>query len=389
MIAIIDKEKCCGCSACAQKCPKHCIDMREDEEGFLYPHVDTKKCINCNICENVCPVINQNTEKSPISCYAAKNPNEEIRIDSSSGGVFSMLAEQILNQGGVVFGAKFNESCIVEHAYCENREELGLYRGSKYVQSNIGNSYIDVKRFLEQGRYVLFSGTPCQVAGLRRFLGKNFNNLLTVDFICHGVPSIKVFHRYLKEDLKITNIKSVKSVKFRNKQYGWKSFSLVITVKEKDTDKECIAESSMFRRNSFMKGFLANLYLRPSCYNCPVKSGKSGSDITLADFWGISKVFPDFDDDRGVSALIINTEIGEKIIPNSFIFREVNLNEIISYNSSYYRSVTKTVKRDQFFSLREVPFKQVIDDLTYVSLYKRIVSVLFCFLYEIKTYIRK
>lgn len=164
MISILDKKKCCGCSACAQRCPKHCIKMIEDSEGFLYPKVDGDTCIDCGLCERVCPIQNPGEDRVPLAVYAAKNPNEVIRRQSSSGGIFTILAEQIIDEGGVVFGAAFNDKWEVEHSYVENKEQLVKFRGSKYVQSRIGESYKDAKSFLKEGRRVLFSGTPCQIA---------------------------------------------------------------------------------------------------------------------------------------------------------------------------------------------------------------------------------
>ena len=199
MINIIDKKNCCGCNACVQHCPKSCVTMQEDEEGFLYPIVDQEACIDCGLCEKVCPVLNQGEERKPLQVYAANNPNEEIRMQSSSGGVFTLLAETIIQEGGVVFGARFNDDWEVIHDYTETKEELAAFRGSKYVQSRIGDSYCQAEQFLKKGRKVLFTGTPCQIAGLNLFLRKEYGNLLTVDFICHGVPSPGVWKSYLEE----------------------------------------------------------------------------------------------------------------------------------------------------------------------------------------------
>ena len=203
MISIQDKKNCCGCGACVQRCPKQCVTMQEDSEGFLYPKVDLSVCIDCHLCEKVCPIINQGEGHEPQAVYAAKNPNEKIRMQSSSGGVFTILAEKILDEGGVVFGAAFNDKWEVEHDFVERKDELAKFRGSKYVQSKIGKSYRNVETFLKEGRKVLFSGTPCQIAGLKKFLRKDYENLFTVDFICHGVPSPGVFRTYLQEKINI------------------------------------------------------------------------------------------------------------------------------------------------------------------------------------------
>lgn len=189
MIEIKDKKDCCGCSACVQKCPKQCISLKEDNEGFLYPEVDKSMCINCGLCEKVCPVLHQGESRKPLKVYAAKNQDEEIRRQSSSGGIFTLLAEKTIQDGGVVFGARFDEHWEVKHDYTETIEGLAAFRGSKYVQSRMEDNYRKAEMFLKQGRKVLFSGTPCQVAGLKRFLRKYYGNLLTIDMVCHGVPS--------------------------------------------------------------------------------------------------------------------------------------------------------------------------------------------------------
>ena len=197
MIDIKEKNNCCGCSACVQICPKQCISMAADNEGFLYPQVNSAICIDCGLCEKVCPVINQSAPREPLVVYAAKNNNEDIRLKSSSGGIFTLLAEKVIEEGGVVFGAKFDADWNVVHDYTETIEGLAAFRGSKYVQSIIGDNFKTAKQFLNNGRKVLFSGTPCQIAGLKKYLRKEYDNLLTVDVVCHGVPSPMVWRDYL------------------------------------------------------------------------------------------------------------------------------------------------------------------------------------------------
>jgi len=203
-VQLVKRELCTGCGACYSICPVHCISMQEDPEGFLYPVIEKEKCTSCKKCENVCPAIVQGNERKPLSVYAAKNLNEEIRRQSSSGGIFTLIAESIIQKGGVVFGARFNGNWEVVHDYTETEEGLAAFRGSKYVQSRIGDTYLKAKDFLLAGRKVLFSGTPCQIAGLKAFLQKDYDNLLTVDLICHGVPSPLVWKRYLDEVITIS-----------------------------------------------------------------------------------------------------------------------------------------------------------------------------------------
>lgn len=367
MIEIKDKSHCCGCNACATRCPKQCIILKEDMEGFSYPVIDTSLCIDCGLCEKVCPVIHpEEEEKKPIESYAIKNPNEFIRMKSSSGGAFTAIAEQIISEGGVVFGASFDENWEVHHTFTETKNGLSDFRGSKYLQSRIESSYRDAERFLKDGRKVLFSGSPCQIAGLKRYLNKKYDNLLTIDFICHGVPSPKVWRIYLKEKISTINWESrdntslqtslkkfpiITEIAFRDKEItGWKNYRFVIRGKSAlMAANNSVLTSDIGYNNIYMQAFLNDLILRPSCYKCPSKKGKSGSDITLADFWGIEKFLPSLDDDKGVSLLLVNSKKGIKIIENIPIISNVDFDTIFQYNSSWACSVSPHRKRDYFF----------------------------------------
>lgn len=336
--------------------------MAADEEGFLYPVIDREACTNCQLCDSVCVFLNNNEKRNPVKVYAARHKNREIQRTSSSGGIFTLLAEQIIDSDGVVFGARFNDHWEIVHDFTEKKEGLIAFRGSKYVQSRMGESYTRVKEFLIDGREVLFSGTPCQVAGIRKYLGKNYRNLLTVDFVCHGVPSAKVFNKYLDE-LFSKQIKKEKlrhfddskfeigTIDFRNKIHGWKNFSFVIEGKgDIESGKNETIFSETFDKNAFYKGFINNLYLRPSCYDCPVKHFKSNSEITLADFWGIQKILPSFDDDRGTSLLIINCI--EKInLSNDCEYVEISLDEAAVFNPNMYLSPKVHPARNKFFKI--------------------------------------
>lgn len=337
MIHITDKSKCSGCNACVQICPKQCIRMQEDCEGFLYPLVNDDMCVDCKLCEKVCPIINQNEPRRPLKIYAAKHPDDEIRLNSSSGGVFTLLAEQVIAEGGVVFGARFDESWQVVHDYTETVEGLAAFRGSKYVQSVIGNTYKSAQDFLEQGRKVMFTGTPCQIAGLRKFMRKEYGNLLTVDVVCHGVPSPLVWRKYLEETREnlraerdagkntvsssLKDLPVITGISFRDKTHGWKKYGFRLRYAASKAAGNSVSSSANdsehtllqpFPENVFMKGFLSNFYLRPSCYACTARTGKSGSDISIADFWGVQSYYPEFDDDRGVGLVLVNSDKGRK-----------------------------------------------------------------------------
>lgn len=368
MIVLKEKKDCCGCSACAQRCPKQCITMQSDNEGFLYPIVDTDKCIDCGLCEKVCPVINRNEPSKPIAAYAAMNKNEEIRLASSSGGIFTLLAEATINEGGVVFGVKFNEKWQAVFDYTETLEGIAPFRGSKYVQAVVGDAYKYAESFLKAGRKVLFTGTPCQIAGLKKYLRKDYENLLAVDVICHGAPSPLVWKEYVDELVRTKSFSLVNSVSpslsdnsrligfsFRDKTESWKKYhikAIFSICKSDETVNDTICVKEVHSKNIFMQGFLRDIYLRPSCYSCPAKNGTSGSDITLGDFWGINNYLPEMDDDKGTSAVIVNTNRGIELL-QILEFKKTNAdyNIIVTNNPSLVRSVKcPTNKRKALFS---------------------------------------
>ena len=246
MIKITDKKDCCGCAACVQRCPKQCISLKEDGEGFLYPVVDESLCVGCGLCEKVCPIINR-PEKLPVKeVLAVKNRNEDERMASSSGGVFVALAKKVIDQGGVVFGAVFDENWEVKHTYAESMGGVRPMMGSKYVQSRIGDTFRQAEKFLKDGRKVLFTGSPCQITALHNYLRKDYPNLLSVDFLCHGVPSPGVWRRYLdevfdrsarraaagKNTVLSSSLKSlpvITGIDFRDKTlHGWQKYSFVV-----------------------------------------------------------------------------------------------------------------------------------------------------------------
>ena len=343
MIIITDKKDCCGCEACVQCCPKQCIAMNADEEGFLYPETDTSRCIECGLCERICPVLNMNDLNRPLKVYAAKNPNDDIRRKSSSGGIFSMLAEMIIADGGMVFGARFDDKWNVVHDYTDTSEGLADFRGSKYVQSRIGNSYTKAKECLAQGRKVLFSGTPCQIAGLTKFLGKRYDNLFTVDIVCHGIPSPAVWTRYLDE---VAEYQRITGITMREKTTnGWMNYGIRID----GTDKPIY--EGIASRNIYMRGFLHELYNRPSCHACPARGGRSGSDLTLGDYWGIQCVKPEFADKNGVGLIMLRTEKGaQEFARSGTISIETSYEDALAGNPSIERDMPMPTDRKEFFA---------------------------------------
>lgn len=304
MIDIQNKNKCCGCSACKSACPKHCITFYVDKEGFQYPQVDKYTCIKCDICEKVCPYVMDVGNKKPTGVYAAKY-YDSVRQQSSSGGIFTALAKSIIKQKGVVVGAAFDDEWTVKHIIIENETELLRLQGSKYVQSYLGDIFPRAKKILDTGQLVLFSGTPCQVHGLKNYLRKDYNNLLCVEVICHGVPSPLIWKTYLSSI--IPPDKNLININFRDKRRGWLNYGLTL----------CFADGSESyqsrERNLYLKGYLSNTFLRPSCYNCPSKDGKSGADISLGDYWGVNHYHNEIYDNKGVSLVMVYTEKGKEV----------------------------------------------------------------------------
>lgn len=342
MIQILEKKNCTGCSACSQKCPKSCISMQVDKEGFLYPNVNLDLCIECGICEKVCPVLNTYESHSPLATYAAINSDSVERTKSSSGGIFITLAKQILEQGGIVFGVRFNDKWQAVFDYIENPEHLYLFCGSKYLQASVEKAYQQVLQFLKEERKVLFSGTPCQIAGLKRFLGKEYDNLVCVDIACHGVPSPKVWELYLSEICRGGSF-SIKEISFRDKRRGWKDFNMHIV-----TDKFSINEP--FWKNWYMKAFLSDLILRPSCYYCKFKNGSCHSDLTLADYWGVQFIHPEMDDNMGTSLVLVNTTKGQQQLEKISVEKlQTSYKQACAFNSALVTSSVMHPKRAVFF----------------------------------------
>lgn len=329
---------CSGCHACYSVCPMHCIEMKPNIEGFLYPKVDKCNCIQCGKCKKVCPLNSNDTPKTNNIAYVAKNVDEAVRLLSSSGGAFSIIATYILMLGGVVYGASFDDDYKVVHKRIDSIDNLQELYGSKYVQSTIGDSYINAKCDLESGKTVLFTGTPCQIKGIKAFLNKDYANLYLQDIICHGVPSPVLWKKYLE-----SICDSPSYVSFRDKKTGWSNYSFTVN-----------DFSEKFRENKYMSLFLGNVSLRESCYSCKAKGISRVSDITLADYWGCEKEEPRIYDDKGVSLIITHSEKGEKlksIIEECSICKKTNLQKALSHNLSAIESSKKSNKRDRYLSL--------------------------------------
>ena len=389
MIDIRDKSQCCGCEACVQRCPKHCVALVEDAEGSLYPKVDASVCVDCGLCEKVCPVINQSDERQPQAVYAAINPDSDVRQSSSSGGIFSALADAVLSQGGVVFGVCWDKEWRLVFDYAETRDDLYRFRGSKYLQAHVGDAYIKAEQFLKSGRQVLFTGTACQIAGLKKYLRRDYDNLLAVDVICHGAPSPQVWKKYLDEQLRFIEQNrgsryQIESINFRDKTVGWKNYNFFIGLKGADGKVEYFTQPSS--QNIFMRGFLRDFYLRPSCYSCPAKSGKSGSDITLGDFWGINQLKPEIDDDRGISAVMVNTLRGASWIGSLSLEQySMSYDDVCRYNSALVRSVAYPSQRVKFFErYSKESFFALVNDLCRISLTRRVVNKVKAILSRVK-----
>ena len=309
---VIDKHKCTMCGACHNVCPVKAIEIKEDADGFAYPCIDKKKCTNCGLCTKKCPALHpQKTseivEKLPTPiCYGGYSKNDDVREKSSSGGVFSILADYVLSKGGYVCGAKFVKGATLEHVIINKKENLAPLRGSKYVQSNVNDVYKKIKKLLEKDNYVLFTGTPCQVAALYQVLGKDYEKLLTVDLLCHGCPSQKIFKEYLNE-VTNGNEQNISDIKFRYKKNGWRNFWM--SIKWKNNTIEFPATE-----NTYYNGFEKNILIRKSCTDCHFNRLPRQGDFTLGDFWGVEHQNKDIDDNKGTSAILVNTTKAQNIL---------------------------------------------------------------------------
>lgn len=342
MITVTDKSLCCGCTACVAACPVQCIVMRRDAEGFDYPVTNPDICIGCGKCEEVCPMDKPRQASEPLRSWAAKNMAGS--YGSSSGGIFPAVASCVLDGGGAVFGAAFQDVRTVGHEEVDVIEGLDALKGSKYVQSDMYSCYEDVRECLEAGRRVLFSGTPCQVAGLGAFLSKDYEGLVCVDCACHGVPGPGLWGKYV-DALERKYGAKVEAVNFRDSSKGWQKYHICLK----------LADGRLIRTpkddDPYMSLFFQDVTLRPSCYNCRFRSMRSGSDITVADLWSVARIAPEMADGNGVSLVTANTAKGLEIMESLDIYRkETDWRDASEGNGGFAAEIVVPARRGQFFS---------------------------------------
>lgn len=335
--------------------------MKADEEGFIYPAVEYEHCVSCVLCKKSCPVLNHKPAVTMTKAYAVVNSDYNTRIASTSGGVFSLLAQTVLQKNGVVFGAAYNSDFSVSHQYTETEDGLQRFRGAKYVQSDIGKSYQQVKSFLIADRYVLFSGTPCQIAGLQAYLGKDYEKLICVDLICHGIPSPEVWQHYIDYRAQTDNngIRP-EHINLRSKTTGWQRYSVEFRYSDKTYSK-------MFADDPYMWGYIKDLYTRQSCFDCKFKGLQRSSDFTLGDYWGIEGQHPEMNDGMGTSLVLVHSDkaaVMWKQIADLIQFKEVDPETAIQWNPVAVQSTPYQQKRNEFFArYKDEDFEQLVWEL--------------------------
>jgi len=346
-ISELVKKDCCGCSACMNSCPKDCIKMKPDKEGFSYPVTDAAKCIDCGRCTKVCPVLNKNKTDDRPKAYLVRHRNDDLRKTSTSGGFFAAAAEFVLKEGGCVFGVGFDENFRVRHSFIESMEDIKQFNRSKYVQSDVGFSYRKVKEFLAGGRKVLFTGTPCQVEGLLNYLGRDYDDLYTMDIICKGVPSPKFWRKYLHWQKKRSG-KEIREVRFREKTYGYGSTTMRVVFDDGSEYDEPYDVDPM------LQFYSKEMISRPSCYNCHCKGKFRRSSFTAGDYWYVSGAAPRMDDGIGVSQVLVNNakaaEAFEKIRKNLDV-EELDFDNDSAINGGMMVASAKpSPRRDEMFA---------------------------------------
>lgn len=349
MIDRISVEQCTLCGSCYNACPVDAISFKTPYLDFLYPAIDNSRCVGCDRCEKSCPILADKKEPEsgyPIA-FAARSRDEEARRKSSSGGVFYELASKILSEGGYVCGAVFDEHFHVKHIVSNTQKDLYRMMGSKYAQSDMGMCFRQIKTLLDEGKNVLFTGCPCQVAGLRTYIGRKHPNLLLVELICHGIPSDQMLQTYIGMQEKKYGSR-LKEMEFRNKAKGWHNSS----VRMEFANHRLYADVEV--SDTYMNGFLGNIFLKPSCYQCHFRNCAAGSDIVLGDFWGAEVEHTAEDDNKGLSAVLVNTEKGFASLNKCMLMIvPTSVEKIVKYNMNLVQSAGKSPLRSEFYAYAE------------------------------------
>lgn len=346
MIDRLSASECVLCGSCGDACPVSAISFTKDYLDFRYPQIDAAVCTQCNLCEKACPVLNlrEADPQAQHRVYAAQNPDGEIRRRSTSGGIFRGLAAAILDQGGYVCGAVFEDHFRVRHLVSNRQEDIDAMMGSKYAQSDLTGVYQEIRKLLRADQLVLFTGCPCQVAGLHQFLGRAWDNLITAEVICHGVPSQTMFQSYLQLQEQKYRAKA-ETISFRDKKYGWHRSA--VRIQFANGVEYCMPITA----DAYMKGFLGGIYLKESCYDCRFKEFSSGSDLTLGDFWGVEARRPELDDNIGLSAVIANSEKGAQLLHRCGMdLWDDQLDAVIRYNRNLMVPTKRSPERDTFYT---------------------------------------
>lgn len=347
MIEVQEKQNCCGCTACVAVCPKECIAMKEDEEGFLYPFTDKNRCVECGACERVCPILNTKKE-APFeqAAYIVQNKDEQVLRESTAGGAFTAIAQYVLRRNGVVFGVELGADLVARHIYVENEIELVRFRNSKYVQSNVGGTHKQVKTFLDQGKIVCFSGTPCQIEGLKNYLRKDYENLITVDVVCRAVPSPLIFRKYVEyQEKKMSD--TIRTVRFRDKHYGYKYSTMNVI-----TDRNHGNYHQGVESDPWLRAFFSNICDRPSCHSCHFRKQYRVSDFTIWDCFHVYRFSKELDNDKGATRILVHTEKGRKIfdeIKSNFRYIQATPETVVAGAEEMQKSVAPNGQRQAFF----------------------------------------
>ena len=354
VVLYIDKKDCCGCGACMNACPKAAISMQEDEYGFIYPIINQKMCVKCGICKNVCGYQKKPNMEMPRLVYAVASQNDNLLMKSASGGAFAVLAEMVIRNNGVVYGAALLQSdgkLEPRHIRVDSLDELVRLQGSKYVQSDIGDTYLQAKRDLQAEKVVLFSGTPCQIAGLRKYVTREYSNLITVDIICHGVPNKRLFQDFIDYHGKKIGGR-ITEFYFRDKSKGQGMVSRCVYIDANQKEREKVQVGGC---TAYIHFFLKSYTYRHNCYTCPFASKKRVGDITVGDFWGFHEEYPDYDEKRGlsngkgISCMLINTEKGQNLLEickSQFILMNSDFEKVAKHNEQLHSPSKYSTKRE-------------------------------------------